>query len=144
MTYFQNTLKVLRKHIDSKLPYSCSINDAGYDLFSIEETVIEPNKRIKVRTGISLTIPTMSYGRIAPRSSLAVKYIDVCAGVVDCNYTGEIIVVLHNAGDTPYTVYRGDKIAQLIIERIYKPMVVETYVLDETKRGDNGFGSSGR
>lgn len=139
-----SNLQVVIRDKNAKTPYRADEGSAGYDIYSIEEVTIHPNKRNKVRTGISITVPTGTYGRIAPRSSLALKGIDVCAGVVDRSYTGEVMVVLHNTGDEPYTVRVGDKIAQLLLEFISTPCVNIVEELEETKRGDGGFGSTGR
>ena len=97
-----------------------------------------------VKTGLSISMPTGCYGRIAPRSGLALKkFIDVGAGVVDEDYRGELGVVLFNFGEEDFKINMGDKIAQLIFERIKTPTIVETDDLEETGRGKKGFGSTG-
>lgn len=121
-----------------------SDGSVGYDLRSVEEVQILPGRRKKVSTGLSIKVPAGTYGRIAPRSSLAARYIDVCAGVVDRSYTGIVIVMLHNAGHDSYTVKPGDRIAQLILERVAMPRVVVVDQLAATARGGGGFGSTGR
>jgi dUTP pyrophosphatase len=84
------------------------------------------------------------YGRVAPRSGLTVKHgIHVGAGVIDPDYTGEIKVALFNLGDGPFEVKKGDRIAQLILERCETPYVREITEISETERGDGGFGSTG-
>jgi dUTP pyrophosphatase len=90
-----------------------------------------------------MAIPVNRYGRIAPRSGLAVKYgIDVLAGVVDSDYRGEILVVLINHGKSPFKVEKGMAIAQIIFEK-YHPVQFQQYTsLDETDRGEKGFGST--
>ena len=107
--------------------------------------VLPAGKRHLVRTGLELAIPPNHYGRVAPRSGLAVKAgIDVMAGVIDEDYRGEVGVVLVNLGDEPVTINVGDRIAQLLVEKIGKPEVVEVFQpLDATERGANGFGSTG-
>jgi dUTP pyrophosphatase len=108
-------------------------------------TILMPLQRLKVPTGISITPPKGHYGRIAPRSGLAVNYgIDVLAGVIDEDYTGEIGVILYNTGDKPLVIENGMKIAQIIFEQyshIPRLQVVEN--LESTTRGDRGFGSTG-
>ena len=91
-----------------------------------------------------MAIPYGNYGRIAPRSGLAAKHmIDVGAGVIDADYRGELKVLLFNLGDTDFQVKAEDRIAQLIIEKYTPCTIVETEVLEETSRGDGGFGSTG-
>ena len=95
-------------------------------------------------TGLSISFPAGLYARIAPRSGLALKkFMDVGAGVVDADYRGEVGVVLFNHGDQDFEVKMGDRIAQLILEQISTPEVVEVSGLDETVRGTGGFGSTG-
>jgi dUTP pyrophosphatase len=119
--------------------------DAGADLYSLESVVIPPLGRSLIKTGISLQIPEGWYGRIAPRSGLAAKYgIDVLAGVIDSSYRGEICVVLHNTD--PYESFHvkaSQRIAQIIIEKHYNFHFKETSILEDSKRSNNGFGSSG-
>jgi len=97
-----------------------------------------------VNTGIAIVIPKNCYGRIAPRSSLAVKHgIQVGAGVIDPDYTGEVKVVLFNQGQDDFKISVGDRIAQLVLERCETPDVREVLTIDETARGAGGFGSTG-
>jgi dUTP pyrophosphatase len=118
------------------------------DIFSSVDETILPLSRKLISTGISLTWTgydsTNYYMRIASRSGLALNSsIDVAAGVVDIDYRGEIFVLLVN-NDTANTfqVNKGDKIAQLILEKIVRPNIIEVEQLDETDRGDGGFGST--
>jgi dUTP pyrophosphatase len=126
------------------LPVRGSSGAAGYDLTSIEECIILPGRRAVVSTGISVKVPEGTYGRIAPRSGLAVKHgIQVGAGVIDADYTGELKVVLFNQNNKKYSIKPGFRIAQLILEQCVTPEVVEVDDLDATDRGSNGFGSTG-
>ena len=96
-----------------------------------------------VGTGIAIQLPYNTYARIAPRSTLAVKQrLDINAGVIDADYRGEIKVLLVNQGNQPYHVEQGDRIAQLMIEKINNEKLQEVAELDNTKRGNQGFGSS--
>ncbi|KAG4102493.1 mitochondrial deoxyuridine 5'-triphosphate nucleotidohydrolase [Neocallimastix lanati (nom. inval.)] len=118
---------------------------AGMDLRSAYDEVIPPNSRKLVKTDIAIKIPRDCYGRIAPRSGLAFKhFIDLGGGVVDSDYRGNVGVIMFNFGEKEFVVKKGDRIAQLILERIYIPEVVEVDELDETTRGAGGFGSTGR
>ena len=97
-----------------------------------------------MKTRISIQFPIGLYARIAPRSGLALKkFINVGAGVVDADYRGEVGVVLFNHGDQDFEVKMGDRIAQLILEKISTPAVEEVSGLDDTVRGSGGFGSTG-
>ena len=97
-----------------------------------------------MHTGMSISFPAGLYARIAPRSGLALKKsIDVGAGVVDSDYRGEVGVILFNHGDQDFEVKMGDRIAQLILEKIDTPVVEEVQGLEETVRGSGGFGSTG-
>jgi dUTP pyrophosphatase len=120
--------------------------DAGMDLAASEDKSIPPLSRAIISTGISIEIPAGYYGRIAPRSGLALKYgIDVLAGVVDSSYRGEIKVILYNTDkEEIFSVRQGDKIAQMIIEKHYNFDLLETEDLSSTERGSGGFGSTGR
>jgi dUTP pyrophosphatase len=90
-----------------------------------------------------MSLPYGTYGRIAPRSGLAVSGIDVGAGVIDLDYTGEVKVLVINTNNTPYNIDIGDRIAQLIVEKIATPVIIQVEALDNTARGSMGFGSTG-
>ena len=127
------------------LPVRASVGAAGYDLFSTDSYVVLPGRRVVVSTGISIQLPPGTYGRIAPRSGLAVKHgLDTLAGVIDPDYTGEIKVVLQNLDTAqPFVIRPGYRIAQLILEKFEVVEVVETGAPEATERGDAGFGSTG-
>lgn len=92
-----------------------------------------------------MAIPEGCYGRVAPRSGLAIKFaIDVGAGVVDADYRGNLSILLFNFAPQEFNLKKGDRVAQLICEKILRPELEEVEKLDETERGDKGFGSSGR
>jgi len=118
---------------------------AGYDLYSAENVTIPKQGKALVKTDIAIALPEGCYGRVAPRSSLSWKHhIDVGAGVVDRDYRGNVGVVLFNLSKTDYEVLQGDRIAQLIVERISTPPLVEVEELDDTARGTAGYGSTGK
>ncbi|CAG2214482.1 unnamed protein product [Mytilus edulis] len=95
-------------------------------------------------TDIQIALPEGCYGRVAPRSGLAAKhFIDVGAGVIDQDYRGNVGVIMFNFGEQEFVVNKGDRIAQLICERIYIPELEECENLNATERGDGGFGSTG-
>jgi dUTP pyrophosphatase len=126
------------------LPTRKSAFAAGFDISASESIVIPAKSRAVVKTGLSIACPAGTYARIAPRSGLAVKrFIDVGGGVIDADYRGEVGVVLFNFDDEPFNVIKGDRIAQLILERVCMVDVIEVNKLDDTKRGSNGYGSTG-
>ena len=134
------------KKLDQRatLPVRGSVASAGLDLFCIEDIRLEPRSRILARTGLAVAIPLGYYGRVAPRSGLAVKNgIDVLAGVIDADYRGELCCALLNTGDEAVSLSQGSRICQLIIERIITPEPVWAEDLENTSRGDGGFGSTG-
>ncbi|CAO3589662.1 unnamed protein product [Absidia cylindrospora] len=127
-----------------RAPTRGSAQAAGYDLYSAADVVIPAEGKVIVPTDISIAVPEGCYGRVAPRSGLAAKhFIDTGAGVIDADYRGPVGVVLFNFSKVDYQVSEGDRIAQLILERIYTPEVVEVDDLDATDRGSGGYGSTG-
>lgn len=135
-------LRVVLDHKDARLPAYGSPGAAGLDLCSVEEVVVV--KCASVNTGLRVAIPRNRYGRVAARSGNSFNHhIEVGAGVIDSDYRGVIRVKLYNHGDTPFLVEPGMKIAQLIIEKIDRPVVAKVADLDVTERGDAGFGSTG-
>lgn len=138
------SLLVKTLHPAAKIPRRESPGAAGYDLAAAVDVSILPGDRAVVRTGIAIAVPPGTYGRVAPRSGLAAKHgIHVLAGVIDEDYRGEIAVVLLNTGDEPFRIAAGDRIAQLVLEKIETPQVVAVKDLDFSARGGGGFGSTG-
>jgi dUTP pyrophosphatase len=127
------------------LPARATPDSVGYDLYATDECVVKPGRRTVVPIGISIKLPAGTYGRIAPRSGLAVKHgLDVLAGVIDPDYTGELKVVLYNTDhQNPFVIRPGYRIAQLILEKYEVHDVSEIETIDLTERGDDGFGSTG-
>ncbi|KXJ95963.1 deoxyuridine 5'-triphosphate nucleotidohydrolase [Microdochium bolleyi] len=129
----------------AKLPTRGSAFAAGYDIYASKATTIPARGKALVDTDIAIAVPAGTYGRIAPRSGLASKhFIDTGAGVIDADYRGQVKVLLFNHNDTDFAVAEGDRVAQLVIERIYTPEVVEVAELEESVRGAGGFGSTGK
>ena len=157
-------LLVKKLSAQAKTPTRGSPFAAGYDIYSAKKCVIPKRGKGLVDTDISIAVgegccrsPTArsrghvhlltiitADGRIAPRSGLAVKhFIDTGAGVIDSDYRGQVKVLLFNHSDVDFEIKEGDRIAQLVIERIYTPEIVVVEELEETIRGEGGFGSSG-
>ncbi|PSN63038.1 dUTP diphosphatase [Corynespora cassiicola Philippines] len=128
----------------ARAPTKGSAFSAGHDLYSAVDVVIPARGRAKVDTDIAISVPVGTYGRVAPRSGLAAKHgIDTMAGVIDSDYRGPVGVILANLSETDFEVKVGDRIAQLIVEKIAMPDVVVVETLEETVRGAGGFGSTG-
>jgi dUTP pyrophosphatase len=139
-----HTLSFKRLDDRAVLPSRGSALAAGLDLYSIEDLTIEPKQRYLARTGLAVAIPEAHYGRIAPRSGLAMQTgLDVLSGVIDADYRGEIGCLLYNTGDETIVLPAQSKICQLIIEKIITPEAVWADEIDETVRGSGGFGSTG-
>ncbi|XP_036298831.1 deoxyuridine 5'-triphosphate nucleotidohydrolase, mitochondrial isoform X4 [Pipistrellus kuhlii] len=138
-------LRFVRLSEHATAPSKGSARAAGYDLYSAYDYTIPPMEKTLVKTDIQIALPSGCYGRVAPRSGLAAKhFIDVGAGVIDEDYRGNLGVVLFNFGKEKFEVKKGDRIAQLICERIFYPEIEEVQVLDDTERGSGGFGSTGK
>ena len=121
--------------------------DAGADLKSTQDLILNPGQRALVSTGVKIAMPDGYVGLVHPRSGLAAKHgITVlnAPGTVDAGYRGEILVTLINTGDQEFEVKRGDRIAQLLFQRVERADFHPVSELPESARGDSGFGSSGR
>jgi len=133
---------------DLPLPVSLSEFSSGVDLLSAEasNTVLKPGKIKLISTGIKIMIPKGYEGQIRPRSGLAIKNgITVLntPGTIDSDYRGIVKVILINLGEEDFNIQRGDRIAQLVIQKIFFPNFKLVETLDKTKRGEGGFGHSG-
>ena len=162
-------INIKRLHPKAKIPTRTNKGDAGYDLYALEATTIKPFERKLIKTGIAMAIPEGYYGRIAPRSGLALKKgIDVFGGTIDEIYRGDIGVILYNSDGLgflnsivsalqgvkdvfsslfgwpgEFKIEEGDKVAQIVFHKYYEAEFTEVEELDSTARNDNGFGSSG-
>ena len=136
-------LKVQKLNNNAALPKRSTDGAAGYDLCASQDCTIPVGGKGLVHTGLAISFPAGLYAKIAPRSGLALKrFIDIGAGVIDSDYRGEVGVVLFNHGDQEFVVKMGDRIAQLILEKIDTPPVKEVQDLEDTVRGSGGFGST--
>lgn len=129
-----------------QLPRIAHAGDAGADLFAAEDVTIDPGSRALVGTGITLAIPRGYAGFVLPRSGLAIKQgltVVNAPGLIDSGYRGEVKVALINHGDEVSHIATGDRIAQLVVMAVVSPDFVEVKVLDESERGEGGFGSTG-
>jgi len=127
------------------LPEYGSAAAAGADLRACEAVVIAPGARVAVATGVRLELPPGHVGLVWPRSGLALRHgIDTLAGVIDSDYRGEVKVVLVNHGDEAFAIAPGDRIAQLLVQRVERVGFVAARQVATTERGSRGFGSTGR
>jgi len=133
-------------HDCAMVPTRATGGAAGFDLYSCEDTVVEPHSRSLVETGIAIALPPNTVGLVWPRSGLAVKKgIDVGAGVIDEDYRGGVAVLLFNHTDDRFYVSVHDRIAQLVIQPVtYPKAMVTNGHLEKTERNMMGFGSTGK
>lgn len=140
------TLKIKKLHDDAIIPNFAHKGDAGMDLYSIEEVVIPASESKLIKTGISIALPKNTEAQVRPRSGLALKHsvtVLNTPGTIDEGYRGEIGVILINHGKEDFTVDKNMKIAQMVVKPIYDINILEVSDLDDTERGNGGFGSTG-
>lgn len=141
-------IKKVENASDLPLPRFMTEGAAGMDLYANvnQKTIIEPGRIKLIATGISLALPHGYEAQIRPRSGLAIRNgisLVNTPGTVDCDYRGEINLIMINFGEEPFIINRGDRIAQMVINKIELPEIIEVENLDETERGIGGFGSTG-
>ncbi len=141
-------IRIKRLHPDACLPEYAHgpLEDAGMDLRAVESVVLEPHKPLAAPTGLAIELPPGFEAQVRPRSGLALKHaisMPNAPATIDPGYRGEIRVILVNLGLSPYTIQKGDRIAQMVIAR-YEGVEWEEGELGDSARGDGGFGSSGR
>lgn len=117
--------------------------DAGYDIRTIETTTFKPGEQVALPTGLHMAIPSGYVGLVKDRSSMAKRGFTTSAGVIDSDYRGELLILVRNQSEESQTVEQGERIAQLLILPIFT-FPVEEAPLDDTERGQGGFGSTGR
>jgi len=143
------TIRLLRlPHGDGlPLPAYATAHAAGLDVVAAEALTLAPGARAAIGTGFAIAIPEGYEVQVRPRSGLALKNGITCLntpGTIDADYRGEVKVILANLGDTPFEVRRGERIAQLVPAAVQRAAFAEVDALDETARGEGGFGSTGR
>lgn len=131
-------------HPEAKAPHYAHSDDAGMDLFAVEDMEIATGERAIVPTGVAMAIPDGHVGLVWDKSGIATKTgLTTIAGVIDAGYRGEIKIAVLNTGAEPYVVRAGEKIAQMLIQPVHQPTVTVVESLEETARGEGGFGSTG-
>jgi dUTP pyrophosphatase len=136
-------LKIKRINPAARLPNYGHPGDAGLDLYSAEDHVLAPGSVFAVSTGIKMAIPRGHVGLVWDKSGISLKGVHRLAGVVDAGYRGEVQVVMINLGREPFEIKAGMKIAQMLIQPAVSVSILESADLDETSRGEGGFGSTG-
>ena len=139
-------VKVKKIHKDAKIPAYAHEGDSGMDLYSVEETILQPGETKLVKTGLQIAVPKGFEAQVRPKSGLAAKFgvtILNTPGTVDSGYRGEVMIILVNHGKEEYKVEKGKKIAQMVIAKVEEAKIEVVEDLDDTTRKDGGFGSTG-
>ena len=139
-------VRFLKSDPAAQLPTYAHPGDAGMDVRSIEDLVLQPGARALVHTGLKMQLPDDAEAQVRPRSGLALKYgvtVLNAPGTIDAGYRGEVGVILVNLGQEPFQIEKGMRIAQIVISSVVHAEIEEVSSLDETVRSTGGFGSSG-
>jgi dUTP pyrophosphatase len=136
-------IKIKKISPGAKIPEYAYPCDAGMDLFSCVDMILAPGETKPIPTGIQMAIPAGYVGLVWDKSGISLKGVHRLAGVVDAGYRGEVRVVMVNLGAEPFAIKAGMKIAQMLIQPVEAPTIVESDTLDDTSRGAGGFGSTG-
>ena len=139
------TVRIKKLYEDAIIPCCAYPGDAGYDLHAIDSLVLMPGERTLVRTGIAIELPPYTEAQIRPRSGYALKdgiTVLNSPGTIDQGYRNELGVILINLGQNKFCIEKGARIAQMVIKPIYEVEFLETDMLNDTERGQKGFGSS--
>ena len=138
-------IQIKKINPEAKMPRYSLAGDAGMDLYSVEDLVLRSGERASVKTGIAIKIPEGYVALFWDKSGISHKFgIKTLGGVIDSNYTGEYIVGLINLGKEDYKIGKGQKIAQALFQKVETPEIEEVAELEDTNRGANGFGSTGK
>lgn len=138
------TLSVRRLDAAAVLPTRAHADDAGLDLYGLEDVALPPGQGLVARTGVAVAVPFGHVGLVCDRSSLAKRGLKTAGGVIDAGYRGEVGVVMWNISGATQQLKKGERLAQLLIIPVATPAPVEVESLDDTARGAGGFGSTGR
>lgn len=137
-------IKIKKLHADAIVPSYAHDGDAGMDLYSVENHLIQPGERVMVATGIAIELPKGHVSLIWDKSGVAAKGgIKTMGGVCDANYRGEYKVIMFNTSKQAYEIKKGEKIAQILIQPVIQAEIEEAEELSDTSRANGGFGSTG-
>lgn len=137
-------IRVKKLHPEAKVPAFAHSGDAGMDLYSVEDMMLAPGERGSVPTGIAIELPDGYVSLVWDKSGPSHKFgVKTLGGVLDSGYRGEYLIGLINLGQEPFEIKKGQKIAQLLIQKVERPEIEEADELRDTSRGAGGFGSTG-
>jgi len=139
-------IKVKKLHVDAILPHYAHDGDAGMDVYSVVDETLEIGKIKLIPTGLSFQIPKGFEIQVRPKSGLALKHgitLTNSPGTLDSGYRGELGVILQNEGSEVYAIKKGEKIAQIVLSKYEEAEIKEVNGLEDSSRGDGGFGSTG-
>ena len=137
-------IKIKKLNPNAIIPKYSHVGDAGMDLFSVEDFILKPKHRVLIKTGLSIELPKGYVALVWDKSGIALKGIKTMGGVIEHTYRGEYKIILVNLSSENYEIKKGQKIAQLLIQKIETAEVEEVNELSETIRGTGGFGSTGK
>jgi len=137
-------IKVKKIRDDARVPTRAHHDDAGIDLYSCGEHIVSPHMTTMIPIGVAFELPVGCVGLIWDKSSIGSKSITTLGGVIDAGYRGEVSIMVHNLLDTPYIFEHGHKVAQMLIQKVELCEIEEVYVLEDSVRGEGGFGSTGK
>lgn len=137
-------IQIKKLNSTAVLPSYAHDHDAGMDVYADEDCIIKVGERRLISTGIAMAIPSGYAGLIWDKSGIASKHgLKTMAGVIDASYRGEIKILLNNLSNQDYFIEKGTKIAQMLIQKVEQKEIVEVFELEDTARGEAGFGSTG-
>lgn len=139
-------MKLLIKKLyeNAKVPTRAHHDDAGIDIYAHGTHIVEPHHTLAIPTGVSMELEKGYVSLVWDKSGVAMKSIKTVGGVIDAGYRGEYKIMVHNLSDVPYTFENGDKVAQILIQKVEFPELVEVDELSDSTRGVGGFGSTGK
>ncbi len=137
-------LKIKKIRSDAKIPTRAHHDDAGIDLYAYGEHIVAPRATVMIPIGVAFEIEFGHVGLIWDKSSIGSKGLKTLGGVIDAGYRGEVSVMVHNLSDESYTFAHGHKVAQLLIQKVEFPEIVEVDELSNSLREEGGFGSTGK
>jgi|SRR3989344_1672609 len=138
-------LRVKKADPEAKLPAYAHSNDAGMDLYSLEEVEVPPGESRRIRSGVTMEIPEGYVGLCWDKSGLSMNHgIKVLAGVIDSGFRGELVMAVINLGKEAYTFKKGDKVMQMLMQKVEQVEITEVNELSDSARGEKGFGSTGK
>lgn len=139
-------VKIKKLTLTATKPTYETLEAAGFDIYSDETMVIYPGKTVPISTGLAMAIPPHYEVQIRPRSGMSLKTplrIANAPGTIDSDYRGEVKILVYNIGDIPYTIQKGSRIAQGVLQKVPRAVFIEVETLNETERGEGRFGSTG-